>query len=257
MFTSDLKSLVGAAGWWKVSHVYPSQLQERLGNVFSGFLFGEIAFVRWYLFPREGWVCKRPGQSENLTKKGLLTDTMLGAGGRAASMRKCRPCLWSFHFSGSWYMTFNCKKRDSLKWFNLYYERITYADSSTIYLSIITYRKLQIMYSRFWCEFPISSYRGLVNFTKVIRKSVLSATTSDTFPLLFIFCWSSLVNLTQHSFHTMIYSRVTCLYQSKQFCYVCNCPKNAQTTAQLHSSHMLVKASAICEPGTSWCSNWF
>ena len=42
-------------------------------------------------------------------------------------------------------------------------------------------------------------------------------------------------------------------------------PKNALTTAQLHSSHMLVsnaqnspsQASAICEPGTSRCSSWF
>ena len=42
-------------------------------------------------------------------------------------------------------------------------------------------------------------------------------------------------------------------------------PKNAQTTAQLHSSHTLVsnaqnspsQASAICEPWTSWCSSWF
>ena len=42
-------------------------------------------------------------------------------------------------------------------------------------------------------------------------------------------------------------------------------PKNAQTTAQLHSSHMLVKgcskfskpASAIHEPWPSRCSSWF
>lgn len=146
--------------------------------------------------------------------------------GRAVSRGTCSPCLCSFHFSGSWYLTFNCKKRDSLKWFNLYYERRTYADSSTIYLSIITCRKLQIMYSRFWCGFPISSYWELVNFTKVIRKTALSGTTSGAFPLLFTFCGSSLVNLTQHSFHTMIYSRVICFYQSRQFCYyVCNCPK--------------------------------
>ena len=42
-------------------------------------------------------------------------------------------------------------------------------------------------------------------------------------------------------------------------------PKNAQTTAQQHSSHMLEsdaqnppsQASAICEPWTSRCSSWF
>ena len=42
-------------------------------------------------------------------------------------------------------------------------------------------------------------------------------------------------------------------------------PKNDQTTAQLHSSHMLAKwcskfskpSSAICEPWTSRCSSWF
>ena len=42
-------------------------------------------------------------------------------------------------------------------------------------------------------------------------------------------------------------------------------PKNAQTTAQLHSSHTLVsnaqnspsQASAICEPQTCRCSSWF
>ena len=41
-------------------------------------------------------------------------------------------------------------------------------------------------------------------------------------------------------------------------------PKNAQTTTQLHSSHMLVntqnspsQASAIYEPWTSRCSSWF
>ena len=42
-------------------------------------------------------------------------------------------------------------------------------------------------------------------------------------------------------------------------------PKNAQTTAQLHSSHTLLsnaqnspsQASAICEPWTSRCSSWF
>ena len=40
-------------------------------------------------------------------------------------------------------------------------------------------------------------------------------------------------------------------------------PKNAQTTAQLHSSHTLVKwCSKFSKPGfsstwTSWCSSWF
>ena len=41
-------------------------------------------------------------------------------------------------------------------------------------------------------------------------------------------------------------------------------PKNAQTTAQLHSSHMLQnhaqnspsQASTVCEPWTSICSSW-
>ena len=41
-------------------------------------------------------------------------------------------------------------------------------------------------------------------------------------------------------------------------------PKNAQTTAQLHSSHTLAnnaqnstsQASTVCEPWTSRCSNW-
>lgn len=59
-----------------------------------------------------------------------------------------------------------------------------------------------------------------------LGKLSLSGTTSDGFPLLFMFCWSSSVSLT-HFFHTMLYNwGDMSLYQSRQLCcYVCNCPK--------------------------------
>lgn len=48
----------------------------------------------------------------------------------------------------------------------------TYTDYSIIYLRIITYSKLQFVYSEFWYECPVSSYQVLMNLINVNRKTV-------------------------------------------------------------------------------------